>query len=41
MGDIRSRCLRLSSDSSMEALAVKRLLGHRLSQEEAEAKSEW
>lgn len=41
VGDIRSRCLRLSSDSSMEALAVKRLLGHRLSQEEPEAKAEW
>lgn len=41
VGDIRSRCLRLSSDSSAEAQAVKRLLGHRLSVEEAEAKSEW
>lgn len=41
VGDIRSRCLRLSSDSSVEALAVKRLLGHRLSSEETEAKAEW
>jgi len=41
VGDIRSRCLRLSSDSSAEAQAVKRLLGYRLSVEEAEAKSEW
>jgi len=30
VGDIRSRCLRLSDDSSEEARAVKRLLQHRL-----------
>lgn len=41
VGDIRSRCLRLSSESSAEALAVKRLLGHRLSSEDSVAKSEW
>jgi len=41
VGDIRSRCLRLSSESCAEALAVKRLLGHRLSSEDSIAKSEW
>jgi hypothetical protein len=41
VGDIRSRCLRLSSESCAEALAVKRLLGHRLSSEDSVAKSEW
>jgi cathepsin L len=41
VGDIRSRCLRLSSESCAEALAVKRLLGHRLSLEDSVAKSEW
>ncbi|CAK9192459.1 unnamed protein product [Sphagnum troendelagicum] len=41
VGDIRSRCLRLSSESSVEALAVKRLLGHRLSLEEHKAKTKW
>ncbi|CAA6665843.1 unnamed protein product [Spirodela intermedia] len=30
VGDIRSRCLRLSDESTCEALAVRRLLGHRL-----------
>ncbi|KAL0680829.1 hypothetical protein Bca4012_047676 [Brassica carinata] len=30
VGDIRSRCLRLSDESTSEALAVRRLLGHRL-----------
>jgi cathepsin L len=30
VGDIRSRCLRLSDESTEEALAVKKLLGHRL-----------
>jgi hypothetical protein len=40
VGDIRSRCLRLSSESWAEALAVKRLLGHRLSSEDSIAKSE-
>eukprot|EP00897_Mesotaenium_endlicherianum_P000001 jgi/Mesen1/10000/ME000072S09413 len=41
IGDIRSRCLRLSDDSTAEALAVKQLLGHRLSRHSADAKAEW
>ncbi|WOL20455.1 hypothetical protein Cni_G29260 [Canna indica] len=41
VGDIRSRCLRLSDESTSEALAVRRLLGHRLSLDASEAKSEW
>uniref|UniRef100_A0A5B6YS43 LPPG:FO 2-phospho-L-lactate transferase CofD/UPF0052 n=1 Tax=Davidia involucrata TaxID=16924 RepID=A0A5B6YS43_DAVIN len=41
VGDIRSRCLRLSDQSTSEALAVRRLLGHRLSLDAQEAKSEW
>ncbi|CAM6086826.1 unnamed protein product [Calypogeia fissa] len=41
VGDIRSRCLRLSDESTSEALAVKTLLGHRLSLNESEAKAEW
>ncbi|KAJ4980591.1 hypothetical protein NE237_031428 [Protea cynaroides] len=41
VGDIRSRCLRLSDESTSEALAVRRLLGHRLPIDAFEAKSEW
>ncbi|XP_024025640.1 uncharacterized protein YNL011C [Morus notabilis] len=41
VGDIRSRCLRLSDQSTSEALAVRRLLGHRLPLDPREAKSEW
>jgi 2-phospho-L-lactate transferase/gluconeogenesis factor (CofD/UPF0052 family) len=42
VGDIRSRCLRLADDTDEEAQAVKRLLAHRLSREDAEeAKHEW
>ncbi|XP_062095889.1 uncharacterized protein YNL011C [Humulus lupulus] len=41
VGDIRSRCLRLSDGSTSEALAVRRLLGHRLTLDPREAKSEW
>ncbi|KAF6176100.1 hypothetical protein GIB67_000194 [Kingdonia uniflora] len=41
VGDIRSRCLRLSDESTSEALAVRRLLGHRLPLDGQEAKSEW
>ncbi|KAI8525679.1 hypothetical protein RHMOL_Rhmol13G0248400 [Rhododendron molle] len=41
VGDIRSRCLRLSDESTAEALAVRRLLGHRLPLDAQEAKSEW
>ncbi|XP_057986188.1 uncharacterized protein YNL011C isoform X3 [Hevea brasiliensis] len=41
VGDIRSRCLRLSDQSTAEALAVRRLLGHRLPLEAPQAKSEW
>nr|XP_023908002.1 uncharacterized protein YNL011C [Quercus suber] len=41
VGDIRSRCLRLSDQSSAEALAVRRLLGHRLPLDAPMAKSEW
>lgn len=41
VGDIRSRCLRLSDENTSEALAVRRLLGHRLPIDASEAKSEW
>ncbi|KAL6544845.1 hypothetical protein OROMI_023707 [Orobanche minor] len=41
VGDIRSRCLRLSDQSTYEALAVRTLLGHRLPLEPHIAKSEW
>ncbi|CAI5987404.1 unnamed protein product [Closterium sp. NIES-64] len=41
IGDIRSRCLRLSDGSSHEARAVRRLLGHRLPLHPAHAKAEW
>ncbi|MCL7035605.1 hypothetical protein MKW94_011636 [Papaver nudicaule] len=41
VGDIRSRCLRLSDESTSEALAVRRLLGHRLPLDGAQARSEW
>lgn len=41
VGDIRSRCLRLSDESTSEALAVRRLLGHRLSLDPLQAKGEW
>ncbi|KAK1302924.1 hypothetical protein QJS10_CPB12g01078 [Acorus calamus] len=41
VGDIRSRCLRLSDESTSEALAVRTLLGHRLPIDAVEAKSEW
>ncbi|KAI5447804.1 hypothetical protein KIW84_015306 [Lathyrus oleraceus] len=41
VGDIRSRCLRLSDQSTAEALAVRNLLGHRLSLDALQAKSEW
>ncbi|XP_057247079.1 uncharacterized protein YNL011C isoform X2 [Beta vulgaris subsp. vulgaris] len=41
VGDIRSRCLRLSDQSTAEALAVRQLLGHRLPLHAKEAKSEW
>ncbi|GMH05501.1 hypothetical protein Nepgr_007341 [Nepenthes gracilis] len=41
VGDIRSRCLRLADESTSEALAVRRLLGHRLPLEANDAKSEW
>ncbi|GER41555.1 maternal effect embryo arrest 18, partial [Striga asiatica] len=41
VGDIRSRCLRLSDQSSGEALAVRTLLGHRLPLEPHKAKLEW
>ncbi|GAU46857.1 hypothetical protein TSUD_385340 [Trifolium subterraneum] len=40
VGDIRSRCLRLSDQSTAEALAVRNLLGHRLPLEPLQAKSE-
>ncbi|KAG5517025.1 hypothetical protein RHGRI_037690 [Rhododendron griersonianum] len=40
VGDIRSRCLRLSDQSTAEALAVRSLLGHRLPLDAQEAKSE-
>ncbi|CAN8316092.1 unnamed protein product [Cochlearia groenlandica] len=41
VGDIRSRCLRLSDESTSEALAVRRLLGHRLPIDAAKAKKDW
>lgn len=41
VGDIRSRCLRLSDQSTVEALAVRNLLGHRLPLDSPQAKSEW
>ncbi|KAK6264615.1 hypothetical protein SCA6_020049 [Theobroma cacao] len=41
VGDIRSRCLRLADQSTSEALAVRRLLGHRLPINSQQAKSEW
>ncbi|XP_004485886.1 uncharacterized protein YNL011C [Cicer arietinum] len=41
VGDIRSRCLRLSDQSTAEALAVRNLLGHRLPLDPFQAKSEW
>ena len=41
IGDIRSRCLRLSDTSTSEARAVKALLGHRLAKDSATAKREW
>ncbi|KAH1256482.1 Uncharacterized protein GmHk_03G006633 [Glycine max] len=41
VGDIRSRCLRLSDQSTIEALAVRNLLGHRLPLDPLQAKSKW
>nr|XP_009606935.1 uncharacterized protein YNL011C isoform X1 [Nicotiana tomentosiformis]XP_009606936.1 uncharacterized protein YNL011C isoform X1 [Nicotiana tomentosiformis] len=41
VGDIRSRCLRLSDQSTSEARAVRILLGHRLPLDPQRAKSEW
>ncbi|KAL8553966.1 hypothetical protein ACS0TY_002283 [Phlomoides rotata] len=41
VGDIRSRCLRLSDPSTSEALAVRTLLGHRLPLEAQKVKYEW
>eukprot|EP00898_Chlorokybus_atmophyticus_P005208 jgi/Chlat1/5689/Chrsp38S05522 len=42
VGDIRSRCLRLSASDTEEAIAVKRLLGYRLHpSDENRAKMEW
>ncbi|KAM2173639.1 hypothetical protein ACFX1R_038456 [Malus domestica] len=41
VGDIRSRCLRLADKSTSEAVAVHRLLGHRLALDSRQAKSEW
>ncbi|KAH0925447.1 hypothetical protein HID58_017703, partial [Brassica napus] len=41
VGDIRSRCLRLSDESTSEALAVRRLLGHRLPIDAHNAKKDW
>ncbi|XP_015066963.1 uncharacterized protein YNL011C [Solanum pennellii] len=41
VGDIRSRCLRLSDQSTSEARAVRILLGHRLPLDPRRAKSEW
>ncbi|KAI7733959.1 hypothetical protein M8C21_031965 [Ambrosia artemisiifolia] len=41
VGDIRSRCLRLSDQSTSEALAVRNLLGYRLPLDAREAKLEW
>uniref|UniRef100_A0A1D1Z7D2 Uncharacterized protein YNL011C n=1 Tax=Anthurium amnicola TaxID=1678845 RepID=A0A1D1Z7D2_9ARAE len=41
IGDIRSRCLRLSDESTCEGLAVRRVLGHRLPLDAICAKTEW
>ncbi|KAG5035189.1 hypothetical protein JHK87_010099 [Glycine soja] len=41
VGDIRSRCLRLSVQSTVEALAVRNLVGHHLPLDPLQAKSEW
>lgn len=41
VGDIRSRCLRLSDVSSPEAAAVKTLLQHRLPKNREEARAAW
>lgn len=41
VGDIRSRCLRLSDESTSEALAVRCLLGHRLPLDTHKAKKDW
>ena len=42
VGDLRSRCLRLSDESTDEARAVKALLAHRLhATDSAAAKAEW
>ncbi|GJW51833.1 maternal effect embryo arrest 18, partial [Tanacetum coccineum] len=41
VGDIRSRCLRLSDQSTSEALAVCTLLGFRLPLDARQAKLEW
>lgn len=41
VGDIRSRCLRLSDPRTYEARAVRTLLGHRLPLVAQKAKSEW
>ena len=42
VGDLRSRCLRLSDESTDEARAVKALLAHRLhATDSSQAKSEW
>ncbi|KAG9143381.1 hypothetical protein Leryth_017770 [Lithospermum erythrorhizon] len=41
VGDIRSRCLRLSDQSTLEALAVRTLLGYRLPLDAQQAKLEW
>nr|XP_043622663.1 uncharacterized protein YNL011C [Erigeron canadensis] len=41
VGDIRSRCLRLSDQSTSEALAVRTLLGYRLPLDAQAAKLEW
>ncbi|KMZ64713.1 hypothetical protein ZOSMA_350G00050 [Zostera marina] len=41
VGDIRSRCLRLSDNNTSEGLAVRTLLAHRLPLNPKEAKSEW
>ncbi|XP_073016788.1 uncharacterized protein YNL011C-like isoform X2 [Primulina eburnea] len=41
VGDIRSRCLRLSDQSTSEALAVRTLLGYRLPIDARSSKYEW
>ena len=41
VGDIRSRCLRLSDVSTAESRAVKRLLQHRLPMDRAAARAAW